>query len=201
MPRKSKRDQLLAAALSVVRRDGTDALTLDAVAAAAGVSKGGLLYHFDSKEALVRGLVELLVQGFDAQLQHHDDGTPGSFTRAYLEATVHPAPGADDATAGLLAAVALAPHLLEPLRAQYRTWAKRLDADRIDVVDAWVVRLATDGLWMAELLGFEPPPRARRAQVIERLRGLTQRTPHAPQAPKARATTTSRTRRSPRAPD
>lgn len=38
--------------------EGMRAATLDAVAAAAGVSKGGLLYHFKSKEALTAGLVE-----------------------------------------------------------------------------------------------------------------------------------------------
>ena len=40
------RRRLLDAATAVVRRDGARALTLDAVAAEAGVSKGGLLYHF-----------------------------------------------------------------------------------------------------------------------------------------------------------
>ena len=48
MPRPSARARLLDAAVAVVRRDGAQALTLDAVAAEAGVSKGGLLYHFRS---------------------------------------------------------------------------------------------------------------------------------------------------------
>ena len=44
--RGDTRKRLLDAAAAVVRRDGAGALTLDAVAAEAGVSKGGLLYHF-----------------------------------------------------------------------------------------------------------------------------------------------------------
>ncbi|MBF4633405.1 TetR/AcrR family transcriptional regulator [Agreia pratensis] len=40
--------------------NGERAATLDAVAAAAGVSKGGLLYHFGSKEALIEGVLERL---------------------------------------------------------------------------------------------------------------------------------------------
>ena len=34
--------------------------TMDATARAAGVSKGGLLYHFASKDALEAGLIERL---------------------------------------------------------------------------------------------------------------------------------------------
>lgn len=54
------RAKLIAAAAAVIRRDGAQALTLDAVAAHAGVSKGGLLYHFPSKDALVEGMLDRL---------------------------------------------------------------------------------------------------------------------------------------------
>ena len=40
--------------------DGERAATMDATARAAGVSKGGLLYHFGSKDALEAGLIERL---------------------------------------------------------------------------------------------------------------------------------------------
>jgi AcrR family transcriptional regulator len=180
--RPSKRALLLQAAANVVRRDGSDALTLERVAAEAGVSKGGLLYHFDSKAALVRGLVDALVAGFETKLGTIEDGEPGSFTRAYLRATAQPSGHDEAVTAALLAAVAVAPELLEPLRARYRVWAKRFDADGIDATDALIVRLASDGLWLAELLGFEPPSRKRRQQVLARLSALTKHSATPPQA-------------------
>ena len=55
--------RLLDAASAVIRRDGAQALTLDAVAAEAGVSKGGLLYHFKSKRELLDALVRRLHVG------------------------------------------------------------------------------------------------------------------------------------------
>ena len=36
---------------------GVAKLTLEAVAKEAGVSKGGLLYHFSNKEALIEGMI------------------------------------------------------------------------------------------------------------------------------------------------
>ncbi|MGY5764238.1 TetR/AcrR family transcriptional regulator [Brachybacterium sp. DNPG3] len=54
----SAREDLLDALERLLIHDGERAATLDAVAAAAGVSKGGLLYHFGSKKALMEGLAE-----------------------------------------------------------------------------------------------------------------------------------------------
>lgn len=48
---------ILEAASAVLHRRGARALTIDAVAAEAGLSKGGVLHHFASKDALVAALV------------------------------------------------------------------------------------------------------------------------------------------------
>lgn len=60
--------QILTAALEVVSKSGTPAMTLEAVAEAAGFSKGGLLYNFPSKDALIRGMVEFLAGKFEAEI-------------------------------------------------------------------------------------------------------------------------------------
>ncbi|MEZ3161489.1 helix-turn-helix domain-containing protein [Microbacterium sp. BWT-B31] len=54
------RDRVLDAFERILIDDGERAATMDATARAAGVSKGGLLYHFASKEALETALVERL---------------------------------------------------------------------------------------------------------------------------------------------
>lgn len=56
----STRDRLLDAFQELLIDHGERAATLDAVAHRAGVSKGGLLYHFGSKEALIAGLIDRL---------------------------------------------------------------------------------------------------------------------------------------------
>lgn len=52
----SSRERILDSFEDALIRDGERAATMESVAAAAEVSKGGLLYHFPSKEALVEGL-------------------------------------------------------------------------------------------------------------------------------------------------
>ena len=59
------RDRLLSAAEQVVARDGVRNLTLEAVAHEAGVSKGGLLYHFPTKSSLITAIVERLADRCD----------------------------------------------------------------------------------------------------------------------------------------
>ncbi|MFT7710233.1 TetR/AcrR family transcriptional regulator [Clavibacter tessellarius] len=53
----SARDRILDAFEELLVQQGERGTTLESVAAAAGVSKGGLLYHFGGKEALVEGLL------------------------------------------------------------------------------------------------------------------------------------------------
>lgn len=55
--RQRSREDILAAARSVLLRDGIASVTLEAVAREAGMSKTGLYYYFSSKEALVFELV------------------------------------------------------------------------------------------------------------------------------------------------
>jgi AcrR family transcriptional regulator len=161
MPRTS--DRLLDAAAVVVKRDGAQALTLDAVAAEAGVSKGGLLYHFKSKRELVQAMIERWLTEFQRDM----DAADRHFVRGYVKAS---APAENEL--GMLAAVVAEPALLASVRDQYAIWQDRVEREGRDPVDATVARLAADGLWLAELLGMAPPTGALREQVLERLTEL-----------------------------
>lgn len=55
--RERSRDEILQAARRVIVRDGLGSITLDAVAAEVGLTKGALYYYFPSKDALLRELM------------------------------------------------------------------------------------------------------------------------------------------------
>jgi AcrR family transcriptional regulator len=162
------RDRLLDAAGHVVRRDGAQALTLDAVAAEAEVSKGGLLYHFKSKRELVEGMVDRWLTEFQRDI---DEADP-AFVRGYVRASDPAGMQVDEL--GMLAALIADPSLLLTVRRQYGIWQDRVEREGRDPVDATVARLAADGLWLAELLGMGPPTGALREQVLQRLLDLAE---------------------------
>ncbi len=155
------RAKLIAAAAAVIRRDGAQALTLDAVAAHAGVSKGGLLYHFKSKRELLDGLVDRWLDEF----QHDIDAADHDFSRGYVKAC----DGAKAEEAGLLAALVADPAVLAKVRDRYATWQDRIATEGGDPVEATVARLAADGLWLADLLGMAPPAGELRERVLARM--------------------------------
>jgi AcrR family transcriptional regulator len=171
------RDRLLDAAESVVAREGVGNLTLEAVAREAGVSKGGLLYHFPSKSALVTAVVGRLVARCESdqrQALAEDGGGAGAFTRAYLAARNVPLdPEEKPIHTALLAAAGTNPHYLEPIRERAREWQARLEADGIDPAVATIVKLAIDGLCLGNLLGMPVPTGDLHRRVIDKLLSMT----------------------------
>jgi AcrR family transcriptional regulator len=151
-----------------VRREGAQALTLDAVAAEAGVSKGGLLYHFKSKRDLLDGMVARWVDRWQAQIDA--ETVEGNFAAGYVRAVLAGSdPGEREGQFALLAALVAEPAVLEIVRVRYREWQARLERESADPVAATVARLAADGLWLADLLGFAPPSGVLRDEVLARL--------------------------------
>jgi AcrR family transcriptional regulator len=170
----STRDAILRATGRVVAEEGVSGLTLDAVAREAGVSKGGLLYHFPSKDALIRGMIRRLIEGFTGVIEREEGGPGGGrWVRAYARASFVEDRQLLDVSAGLLAAVANDPSLLDPLRSSYEGWQRRAERDGIDPAVATLVRLAADGLFFAEVFGFAPPEGRLRERVLETLLRLT----------------------------
>jgi AcrR family transcriptional regulator len=165
--RSATRRRLLDAAVAVVRREGPRALTLDAVAAEAGVSKGGLLYHFATKDDLVDALIEDWRDSFEAEVA--GGAADGGWARAYARAIGARSAEQRATDVALVVAVASGSHALETARSRYPAWQKQLVADASDPVDATIVRLAADGLWIADLLGLAPPTGRLRRQVLARL--------------------------------
>jgi AcrR family transcriptional regulator len=167
----------LEAANQVVVADGVKRLTLEAVARRAGVSKGGLLYHFPNKQALIEGMIGNLGEVFVSRLAQElaaDDAASdeGRWLRAYARATFAGEQESLTASSGFLAAVANNPELLKPLRENFGRWQELAESDGLDPALATVVRLAVEGLWFADLFGFAAPAEPLRTQVLNRILDL-----------------------------
>lgn len=175
-PSTIDRNALLDAAERVITGEAAGRLTIDAVAAEAGVSKGGVLYSFPSKDALIQALVERYVATYDADIDQaatlRVDGLRAGI-RAYVDA-VRPATDAERrSTVAILAAAAHNPALLAPLQDFYRRHRARIDAHGQDD-EAFIAFLAVEGLVMLELLGltdFSAEQWTRVKTALDRLLG------------------------------
>lgn len=159
----SRIDELLDAAEAVIVRDGIASLTLDAVAAEAKVSKGGLLHHFPSKNRLVEALV---VRTADAIRSHNDEAYrrapegPGRMARGLLASNLRDmrewCTTCQRSSAAAFTALAHNPSLIEPMRAAYADLHRRMADDDLPDGVADAVVAAIDGLWLYWVLGLMP---------------------------------------------
>jgi AcrR family transcriptional regulator len=158
---------------------GSAAVTLDSVAAAAGVSKGGLLYHFGSKDALAEGLLARLRDRSDADAEairtapegsvdHYvRTSTPGYASRGLARSYLAALRLADGSPAGRAARAALA--------AVDAAGFEALRADLGDPVLAMLAQLVGDGLYLRTLAGTPLPPGLDVDQLLARMRELSDR--------------------------
>lgn len=176
--RSATRESLLNAAGEVILRFGSDALTLDAVAKEAGVSKGGLLYHFPNKEALLTGMIANLIVEFEQlleiELDREDDLTiKGAWLRAFIRAGYKFDRQNAAIQSGLLAAVAKDSKLLQPYQEAAARWHQQACNCGLAPLKVGIILLAADGLSLNQLLGLNCIPDDQRSQLIEELIRMT----------------------------
>jgi len=166
------RRQIIDAAARLISRRGAT-VPISAIADAAGVSKGGLLYHFASKDDLLEAVAVRLFGSFrDAvHAAAAADPDPGRLVRAYVRVSF--AEVADEAAAREMIAVAAQlmhePRVQRLADADGLRWRDELFGDGLDPAVVRLVLTATDGisaapLWGAVLAGDDV--RALEAQLL-----------------------------------
>ena len=170
------KQKILKAAAHIINTEGVLSLTLEIVAKEAGLSKGGLLYHFPSKDALIEGMNDYLLNRYVTKLKNVaeiDSLEKGRWTRAYVTETFHQLDNEYDMNAAFLAAAATNPKLFEPMKEQFQEIQSLVEKDQIDPTMATVVKLAVDGLYFNELFGQLYLQKDLRKKVLKFLTDLT----------------------------
>ena len=169
------RSLLLSVAIELIVSEGYESLTLDKVARRAGVSKGGLQYHFSSKAVLLRGICDSLREMFEPMfneaLAQEPEG-PKQATRAYIRVCFAKI---DPLCTRAMFLLTLA--LPEFAREQGEWMQELIDQDTARAPDLaqmmLLCRFAADGLWIAETSGVLSFDEATRSALQSRLLALT----------------------------
>ncbi|MDN2566496.1 TetR/AcrR family transcriptional regulator [Aquibium sp. A9E412] len=174
-PRTIDRERLLDAAEEIVTQSGAAALTIDAVARAAGVTKGGVQYAFGSKEALIQAMFDRWDQTYEAIFRSMagPDATPAQAVRAHVEGIYGSDDNAHAKAASLLAALIRTPEHLAATRAWYRQRIAALDLDREEDRRARLAFLAAEGAFMLRFFGLMEIDEAEWRDIFADIRRFT----------------------------
>ena len=168
------RQIVLDAARRIVETRGAGQLTFEALAEESGITRGGITYHFPTKEALLKALIEAdLAQWEQAAQAQAADASPADAKTARLLGHVRCSLAEDDEAhrrfaSGLLSAAMADPDLLDPVRAhvqrEFADWVWD-DAD----LERYLLLLAADGLFWSRLFGLSPVPAEIRSRLAARI--------------------------------
>jgi AcrR family transcriptional regulator len=160
--------------MEVAAENGAGHLSLDAIARKAGISKGGLLYHFPKKEDLMRALVEHHLAGIEDATRKAAASPQPNAVAAALVATYFdklsvgcggPRPS------GVFAALAENPHLLEPVRNCQNRIVERIRSTAGDPALSLIAFLAVEGMKTLDLFEADPLTVEEREMVLVTLLG------------------------------
>jgi AcrR family transcriptional regulator len=144
--RESNRDKILDGVVRLIERDGVTAVTFDAVAAETGITRGGIIYHFASRD-------ELLL----------DPDLPTDRYAAYVQSCSR-----DATRAELLMMLESAgdKRLVQVWSEVIDHWAPPVpQADDPVGLAHFLARIAADGLWAHRAMAGRPLPPEVKAMV------------------------------------
>ena len=150
------RDKVLDAAEAIIVRAGAAGLTIDAVARAMGITKGGVQYCFGSKDALIDALFERWDKAYNATFSEFvgDATDPVTMVQAHAAATRCSDVIANAKAAAFMATLIQTPEHLKGARAWFRSRIAGLDLATVRGRRARLLFLATEGAFMLRYFGL-----------------------------------------------
>jgi AcrR family transcriptional regulator len=178
--KRDSRELILQAAEEIVAKRGPAFLTLETAANQAKVSKGGLFYHFRSKEALLEAMICRSMELLESEHLKYAESLTGERNgkiKANIIGTLRHLEGQRPVLTAVIAAIANNPKLVEPMKESMRKEFQDLSKEiTLRTEDIAILFLASQGLLLMELLNlsFLTPSQIRKVtqrmlQLVEEL--------------------------------
>lgn len=168
----SKKNELLTNAANIIYEEGIQKLTIEYVAEKSNLTKGGVLYHFDTKANLLYEMNKMAIHKFESLWETYRSQLSGSavFTRSYALATLDFFNNREKA---LLPAVFISS--LEDERSfmfwkeTSNKWEQLFQQDSGNPSSNLTLRLMCDGIWFSILYATSPTIDEEMAAVVVRV--------------------------------
>lgn len=169
------KQKILEVSNRLIMEEGLNSFTLEEVAKEAGISKGGLLYHFPSKDALMKGLIENNLALFESKVAAGEKTSisdfPNNWFISYIREQFNTAKIDYNTMSGIIAAFALNQELLHPVLESRKQWFEKMNGLN-DPILGIIISLACDGIASSFLLGIDVYPEETKKAIMERLMNL-----------------------------
>nr|WP_057927409.1 TetR/AcrR family transcriptional regulator [Burkholderia ambifaria] len=167
------RKKAIDAALGILTRDGVGGLTFDALSRESGISKGGLLHQFRTKQGVLEALLEFQQQQFEQFGRDYlvkEGASKAEPTLAAQIAIFREAINQPNSVArAVLAAIIESPELLEGRDNTDADKLKAMDKESGDFELSLLRYFAASGIAFNVLLGLTPLTGAMRNRLFARL--------------------------------
>lgn len=178
--RKIDREALLDAAQDVLLRDGAANLTIEAVAASAGISKASVLYDYKTKQALVRAMIERRFEAEWERVRHitsNLEASPDAGIQGWIRARRELSDEDRMLAMGLMIALADDPEL----KRLSHEFFERILAETVGKAKeprgARLALLAVEGLKLLDFLGLHHWPQDQFDEILRDILWLTGQRP------------------------
>ncbi|RUO34030.1 TetR/AcrR family transcriptional regulator [Aliidiomarina soli] len=177
--RPSKRSFILVAAEQLVKKQGPAQLTFDRLSEETGISKGGLLYHFASKDELVLAMMERLLDSREKlreTIQPQFNGCDAEIKALIMaQANVRAGANADGEDelaldSAVLCAASNNRDLLSPMRGRFNDLLLKFDQSEMGGDKARIAFFAVLGERLMQQLGMVDSSPADRERFVNAIR-------------------------------
>ena len=171
------RQKVLDAARRIVESKGAGHLTFDELATESGVTRGGITYHFPTKEALLKGLIEADIADWERAANEASPEKACEKTATIL-GHLRCNLDTDDIrhrryVSGMMSAAMVDLSLLDRVREHQRRTFEGWDWSDEDLM-RYVVLMASEGVFWQELFDMNPLPPDIHARVVALIRRLAE---------------------------
>lgn len=168
----NSRLSILEATQRVAVERGANKISLDSVAKEAGLTKGGVLYNFPNKDALITGLLERLLDNYGPLIEQNVvqlQGEPQPMLRSLCRVIDQLQELDQNIPMAILAAAAENLSLLEPLRRDMASRYQQVQEEAPEPDEASLLWCAAEGLMLLDLFGLLPFDLKRKSELLKLL--------------------------------
>lgn len=175
--RNNSSEDILDAAQQVAIEKGAAKVSLDSVAKQAGLTKGGVLYNFPNKNALINGMLERLMSVYTPKVAEYAANYSAD-ANPTLRAVVHLVRELEDVNPNVFQAILTAAahnqKLLEPWRVEKSKRYELINKEAADPDTASILWAASEGLLLLDILGMLPFAAAEKERLLQLIENKAQ---------------------------